>query len=509
MNKLKVFSILAACFIVLSLGSCDTVSDLIGGNNPGNGGTTQTFTVTFNANGGTGTVPGSQTVNAGSSVTIPSGDSLTKEGFSFGGWNTKADGTEINYPAGTSLIVTGNITLYAKWDGEGIITPTTYTIAFNANGGIGTIPGPYTVNAGSSITTPYWDGTAGIDFTNFSGWNTKADGSGVNFLVNEPIMPSGDITLYAKWVTVMGLANKLAWLKDNAQSNGSYTIELTADETVVNEELSYLGKDNITIILRGIGSNRTISLSSNGRMFTVNIGVTLVLDTNITLQGRSSNNTSLVWVEGGNLIMNTGAVITGNNTNYYGGGVEVARGVFTMNGGTISGNTAGNGGGVYVVGVAFIMNGGSISGNTAIGGGGGVYVMSRFDMNGGTISGNAAENGGGVCLSSGRFIMSGGIITGNTAASNTPSDGGGGVYLSFGSSFTKWSDGTGIITGYASDPANGNVVKDKSGVVQSDRGHAVYAGVGKKKKETTAKLEDFLNCDGTKNPQTFNGDWDD
>ena len=508
MKKLKVISILFMC--LLALISCDTVSDLISGNTPGstpgNGGTTSTFTVTFNLNGGAGTAPASQTVNAGSSVTIPSGDSLTKEGFSFGGWNTKADGTEINYPAGTSLIVTGNITLYAKWDGEGIITPTTYTIAFNANGGIGTVPGPYTVNAGSSITTPYWDGTAGIDFTNFGGWNTKADGSGVNFLVNEPIMPSGDITLYAKWVTVTGLANKLAWLKGNAQSDSDYTIEVNADESIVNEELTYLGKSHITITLRGVGANRTINLASNGRMFTVNSGVTLVLDNNITLHGRSDNNTSLVWVESGNLIMNTGASITGNNTNYYGGGVRVS-GIFTMNGGTISGNTASSGGG-GVYGGTFLMWGGSISGNKAAYGGG-VQVETRFDMNGGTISGNTAEYGGGVYVSSGNFTMSGGIITGNTAASNTPSDGGGGVYLSRTSSFIKWSDGTGIITGYASDPVNGNVVKDKSGVVQSDRGHAVYAGVGKKKKETTAKLEDFLNCDGTKNPQTFNGDWDD
>jgi len=38
--------------------------------------------------------------------------------------------------------------------------------------------------------------------------------------------------------------------------------------------------------------------------------------------------------------------------------------------------------------------------------------------------------------------------------------------------FTKTGGGT--ITGYASSTANGNVVKNSSGVVQSNRGHAVY-----------------------------------
>jgi hypothetical protein len=73
--------------------------------------------------------------------------------------------------------------------------------------------------------------------------------------------------------------------------------------------------------------------------------------------------------------------------------------------------------------------------------------------------------------------MSGGEISGNTSFPF-----GGGVYISSGT-FTK--SGGGTITGYASDMVNGNVVKNSSGVVANNRGHAVYVD-SIKCRETTA-----------------------
>jgi hypothetical protein len=92
-----------------------------GNNNNNNGGndggtpTTTTYTVTFDANGGSGTAPSAQTVQAGSSITLPGGDGLTKTGRNFGGWNTITSGAGTNYNAGASYTVNNNITLYARW----------------------------------------------------------------------------------------------------------------------------------------------------------------------------------------------------------------------------------------------------------------------------------------------------------------------------------------------------------------------------------------------------------
>jgi len=107
-----------------------------------------------------------------------------------------------------------------------------------------------------------------------------------------------------------------------------------------------------------------------------------------------------------------------------------------------------------------------------------------FTMSGGTISGNtASSDGGGVWVGTGgHFTMSGGAISGNTTSSK-----GGGVYVDNKGTFTK--SGGGTITGYANDPVNGNVVKNASGVVQSNNGHAVYVYVSSnsaKRRETTA-----------------------
>jgi len=75
-----------------------------------------TYTITYSVNGGSGTAPTAQTVNAGNSVTLADGSGLTRNEFTFGGWNTASGGTGTGYAAGATLAPTGNITLYAVWN---------------------------------------------------------------------------------------------------------------------------------------------------------------------------------------------------------------------------------------------------------------------------------------------------------------------------------------------------------------------------------------------------------
>jgi len=225
----------------------------------------------------------------------------------------------------------------------------------------------------------------------------------------------------------------------------------------------------------------------------------------------------------------SGGTISGNNN----GGVHVncrnnigaaLKGTFFMNGGTISGNKNGgvfigrdqyhgsakfimnkgtisnnNGKGVFGDG-NFTMNDGIISGNVANGNGGGVNV-GIFTMTGGTISGNTASgNGGGVSVIN--FIMTGGTISGNTASGN-----GGGVFVG-NTTFTKTG---GIITGYANDQKNGNVLRDSSRNVLNYRGHAVYAGSTSrviKIKDISSGPTDNMSYDGTNDPAIVRGVWD-
>ena len=72
------------------------------------------YTVTYNANGGMGSVA-SATVTEGESYTIAGQGDLVCDGYTFTGWNTKADGTGKNYAVGASVTITGDLTLYAQW----------------------------------------------------------------------------------------------------------------------------------------------------------------------------------------------------------------------------------------------------------------------------------------------------------------------------------------------------------------------------------------------------------
>jgi hypothetical protein len=73
------------------------------------------YTVTYNANGASGSAPSGHTVNAGSSVVLAGAGSLTYAEKIFNGWNTNPSGTGTSYNAGQSYTPTANITLYAQW----------------------------------------------------------------------------------------------------------------------------------------------------------------------------------------------------------------------------------------------------------------------------------------------------------------------------------------------------------------------------------------------------------
>ena len=154
------------------------------------------YTVTFNANGGAGEIPPDVTVSDGNDIKLPAKGGMSNGNMDFDGWNTEANGTGATYPGGSTYTVTGDITLYAKWN-DGF-TPTTYTIIFNANEGNGTAPNNLIVNAGSSVTLP-GRGTLARDGYEFSGWNTHSSGTGYTYAADASYTPTASIELFAKW----------------------------------------------------------------------------------------------------------------------------------------------------------------------------------------------------------------------------------------------------------------------------------------------------------------------
>ena len=81
------------------------------------------YTVSFNINGGNGTTPSNVTVGEGKIITLPSGDAFSRSNYELVGWseNSNAIKTYENvgqypiYPCGEKFEVTKNTTLYAVW----------------------------------------------------------------------------------------------------------------------------------------------------------------------------------------------------------------------------------------------------------------------------------------------------------------------------------------------------------------------------------------------------------
>ena len=146
----------------------------------------KTYTVTYNANGGTG-APGSQTKTHGTALTLSS-TKPTKTGYTFKNWNTSANGSGTSYNAGASYTANTAVTLYAQW------TANVYTVTFNANGG--TTP---TANKSVTYASTYGElPTPSRTGYIFNGWYTATSG-GTRIQSTTTVSITSAQTLYAQW----------------------------------------------------------------------------------------------------------------------------------------------------------------------------------------------------------------------------------------------------------------------------------------------------------------------
>ena len=150
-----------------------------------------TFTITFNANGGTGSME-PVTVEEGSRYVLPACSFTAPDGQEFKAWEIGG----IEYNAGDDYVVLGNTEIKALWKDSAVI-PTTFTITFNANGGTGSME-PVTVEEGSRYPLPACGFIPPVNMQ-FSGWALSAGGS---VIADGAIMVTSNITLYAIWEPV-------------------------------------------------------------------------------------------------------------------------------------------------------------------------------------------------------------------------------------------------------------------------------------------------------------------
>ena len=76
------------------------------------------YTISYNANGGSGTMPDQTVVGVDglpAYVVLAAPEFIPATGYHFTGWNTAADGSGVGYSAGQQIGLTANLVLYAQW----------------------------------------------------------------------------------------------------------------------------------------------------------------------------------------------------------------------------------------------------------------------------------------------------------------------------------------------------------------------------------------------------------
>ncbi len=177
------------------------------------------YTVKFNANGGSGSIA-DKTQKYSASIILPS-SGFTRTGYTLLGWSTNASATTAEYALGATvknLATSGTVTLYAVW------SENSYTVKYNANGGSGSI---------ADKTAKYSESfaLAATGFTRtgytFLGWSTNVSATTPDYALGATVSKlatSGTVTLYAVW------------------SENSYTVKFDtgdANVTVANKTLKH------------------------------------------------------------------------------------------------------------------------------------------------------------------------------------------------------------------------------------------------------------------------------
>ncbi len=256
------------------------------------------YTITFDGNEATSTVPDPKTGDYDTSITLP--PAPTRTGYTFTGWNTEQGGrTGTRYAAKASYTIKGNVTLYARW------SPISYTITFDGNEATSTVPDPKTGDYDTSITLPPAPSRTGYTFT---GWNTEQGGrTGTRYAAKASYTIKGNVTLYARWspisYTITFDGNEATSTVPDPKT-GDYDTSITLPPapsrtgytftgwnteqggrtgTRYDAKASYTIKGNVTLYARWSPISYTITFDGNEATSTVPDPKTGDYDTSITL----------------------------------------------------------------------------------------------------------------------------------------------------------------------------------------------------------------------------------
>lgn len=222
------------------------------------------YSVTYNANGGTGSVTDTEKYAKGAEATVMS-NSFTNDGKVFLSWNTAADGSGKTYYPNSTVKITGDVTLYAQWGDKA----STVSVTYHSNFGTDVAQSAAAVANNSKITVEAYNALNLPERTGYSfvGWTTEANGSGTKFSAGDSArVDNGSNDLYAQWEI----------------NQYNYTVEYYIDN-VKNDSMTETGKADFGTVIDSYTNkcpdgyvlekteNLPLTISVNGNANVINV----------------------------------------------------------------------------------------------------------------------------------------------------------------------------------------------------------------------------------------------
>ena len=233
--------------------------------------------ITFNVMPDKYEAPAVPTLN-GSTVTISEADRGKALEYSLNG------GAWIDVPAlnNSGFVPTGllentgyTLSLRVKASTDGNYTASDavgcFLVAYNANGGTGTVPSGASASSGNSVTVAAGD-QLHLDGYTFSGWNTEADGAGTAYAAGSTV--STGATLYAQWKdsekpVITGLESNKTYCDD-------VKFTVTDNEGIASVTANNVGltaTDGKYTLKKGMGTVKVVATDNTGNITEVTVTV--------------------------------------------------------------------------------------------------------------------------------------------------------------------------------------------------------------------------------------------
>jgi len=233
-----------------------------------------TYTVTYDANGGSGTMTDSDSPYAAGATVTVLGNEFTRTDYEFDHWNTAADDSGTSYDEDDTFTINANTTLYAQWTENTTPTPGGITAILN----IAAYAEANNWDNGTKYTTAT---VAPVTFTANGGGNTGkyyTSGQDWRFYQNE----SASITItVAEGYTLVSVTPTYSVSNSGVLKNGNTTI---ASGTTVN-----VSGTSVTFTVGNSGS------ATNGQVKFTNIDVTYVSNGGTIPPSITANNVEIAY----------------------------------------------------------------------------------------------------------------------------------------------------------------------------------------------------------------------